>query len=125
MTRRSSPQAIPPWGGAPVLKAWSMCPKFFSISSILCPRISKTFLSIKRGICSLLGREKGLCVNVHSPSACELSDLSVLSKKGKSTTQPKAREFLSFLSFLKSGLSVPYFSIASLLEILGKDRKSV
>ena len=41
-------------------------------------------------------------------------------KSGKSTIQAKASSFLSFLSFLKSGLSLPYFSLASLWEILGQ-----
>jgi hypothetical protein len=41
------------------------------------------------------------------------------SKNGKSIIQQKANKFLSSLSFLISGRSLPYFSIASLYEILG------
>src|SRR4030042_4577878 len=60
-----------------------------------------------------LGAEKGLRVKVHLL-------FSSFSKNGKSITQQKASRSLLFLSFLKSGLSVLYFSIAFLYDNTGK-----
>src|SRR3989338_3264286 len=74
------------------------------------------FLARRSDMCSGFGAEKGLWVNVHPEVAAEGSSFS---KNGKSTTQQKARRSLFPLSFLWSGLSVPYFAMDSLYVILG------
>src|SRR3989338_951977 len=92
----------------------------FKTTSYWVVRISPMFFwVIRSSIYFGFGAEKGLWVNVHFFAPSELRSAGISSKKGKSITQQNARRFGSFLSFRRSGLSVLYFSIASLYEILG------
>src|SRR5581483_5306210 len=54
------------------------------------------------------------------PDPWKKSSFDCLVNSGKSTTQQKANSSGSFLSFLRSGLSFPYFSLAFLWGILGQ-----
>jgi len=61
-----------------------------------------------------------LGANSALPEPWKKSFFDCLLNKGKSTVQAKASSSPSFLFFLKSGLSVPYFFWASAWDIRGQ-----